>query len=57
MRNDLSHQATLWGKWGKWGVVAFSAVPGVPEPSTYALMLAGVGLVGWVARRRSARQP
>ena len=26
----------------------------VPEPETYALMLAGLGLVGWAARRRKA---
>jgi PEP-CTERM motif len=24
----------------------------VPEPETYALMLAGLGMVAWVARRR-----
>jgi len=29
-------------------------VPGIPEPETYALMLAGLGAVGWVARRRKA---
>jgi len=29
-----------------------NAVPAVPEPETYALMLAGLGLVGWFARRR-----
>lgn len=28
-------------------------VAAVPEPSTYALMIAGLGLVGWAARRRS----
>ena len=29
-----------------------SAIP-VPEPETYAMLLAGLGLVGWTARRRT----
>jgi hypothetical protein len=28
----------------------------VPEPETYALMLAGLGFIGWAASRRRARQ-
>lgn len=32
---------------------AFTITP-VPEPETYALMLAGLGLVGWMARRSKA---
>ena len=31
-----------------------AAVASVPEPGTYALMLAGLAGVGWVARRRAA---
>jgi hypothetical protein len=29
-------------------------VPGIPEPETYAMMLAGLGIVGFMARRRRA---
>lgn len=58
---------TLWVRWAERNNVgndhalaidnvAFSAttVSAVPEPQTYALMLGGLGLVGWMARRRKA---
>ena len=32
------------------GSVTYTLVP-VPEPETYAMLLAGLGLVGWAARR------
>jgi hypothetical protein len=32
------------------------SVQAVPEPETYALMLAGLGMVGAIARRRKAKQ-
>jgi PEP-CTERM motif len=35
-----------------YNLVNVSTVTPVPEPSTYALMFAGLGMVGWLARRR-----
>lgn len=33
-----------------------AVVPGIPEPESYAMLLAGLGLVGVVARRRKSAQ-
>jgi hypothetical protein len=39
-----------------WGIEALAMVtPAVPEPGTYALMLAGLGAVGVVTARRRRR--
>jgi hypothetical protein len=35
-------------------VGAIATVPAVPEPETYAMLLAGLGLMGFIARRRKA---
>ncbi|WP_157268010.1 PEPxxWA-CTERM sorting domain-containing protein [Azohydromonas aeria] len=50
LSNHKDRTATVWGRIG---VLADGQVPtGIPEPSTWALLLAGAGLLGGVARRR-----
>jgi DNA-binding beta-propeller fold protein YncE len=52
---DGMHYLAIASEGGVGGVMAgtalFALAP-VPEPGTYALMLGGLGLVGWMARRR-----
>ena len=35
-------------------LIGYAAVAAVPETETYAMLLAGLGVMGFVARRKSA---
>jgi hypothetical protein len=54
---DLNTGSTELGKWSvnlAAGTVTYANPVAVPEASTYGMMLAGLGLVGFMARRRLA---
>lgn len=52
--NNLSSQAQLGNFYSEIGVGGASMLAAVPEPESYALLLAGLGVVGGVVRRRRA---
>jgi len=59
---STSYTLSLVGKWtgvqdsGKWALTSAPSVSitPVPEPETYAMFLAGLGVIGMIARRRKA---
>lgn len=69
-RADVFHSNSVFVKEGQTGYKFRSGAPGAsehtvaahwhlspaPEPETYAMLLAGLGLIGSVARRRKSRQ-
>ncbi|WP_317202177.1 choice-of-anchor E domain-containing protein [Janthinobacterium sp.] len=40
---------------GGHGTVTYSYIAAVPEPETYAMLLLGIGVIGFTAKRRQAR--
>ena len=48
--NDSAGDSTL-GDWDDY-VVGVNFTPAIPEPEIYAMMGLGLGLIGWVGRRR-----
>lgn len=55
--NDHAGNNKKLGDWDDFVVgVSFKSVTPVPEPETYAMLLAGLGLMGAIARRRNTRK-
>jgi hypothetical protein len=55
--NGLSGGLTVEQPGGLPSPLPFAQVAAIPEPETYALMLAGLGVVGFAARRNKKRSP
>jgi len=54
--NDSAGSATL-GDWDDFVVGVNFKVSAIPEPETYAMLLAGLAVLGFAARRRKQNQP
>jgi len=54
--NTLAITGTTGGDASYSGTLSFSAAAGVPEPSTWLMMILGVGFVGMALRRRQRVQ-
>ena len=52
--NTLTVNGTTGGNASYAGTLSFAAVPAVPEPATWAMMLFGFGAIGVGLRRRTA---
>jgi hypothetical protein len=52
---SASQGASTFGATTATNALSTTAVSPAPEPSTYLLLLAGLGLIGFVARRRQIR--
>lgn len=50
------HNWQLQGTWYQDQITSGLVVNGIPEPETYAMLLAGLGLLGWQARRRKLKE-
>lgn len=52
---------TLNNAWSSWSIpntqyfASFDVAAPIPEPETYAMMLAGLGMLGFMARRRKLK--
>ncbi len=51
---NQNYAANQWGNYTTFATSDVSPMAAVPEPETYAMLFAGLGLIGFMARRRKA---
>jgi hypothetical protein len=55
-RAGLSGGLSLTGIGGVPVALAYGSVSAVPEPDTYAMLLAGIGYIGFILKRRAVNK-